>query len=176
AAARRHKGDTPPMLFALETKRVRIRGQEREFTLLPHPGAVVILAERDGRFALVRQLRPAVDEHLWELPAGTRQPGEDPTVTAQRELAEETGLRAATWELLGVFYPAPGYSTEIMYLYWARDLTAGEPHPDDGEDIETVAWFSPAELAAMVRDGRLRDGKTIAALYYWHLHHQTAPG
>ena len=164
------------MLFQLQTKRVPVRGVEREFTLLPHPGAVVILAQRDQRFALVRQLRPAVDEHLWELPAGTRNPNEDPAVTARRELAEETGLRAADWQLLGVFYPAPGYSTETMWLYWARDPTDGEADPDDGEDIETVAWFTPAELAAMVRDGRLRDGKTIAALYYWHLTTQTTPG
>ncbi|HEY8418052.1 MAG TPA: NUDIX hydrolase [Limnochordales bacterium] len=157
------------MLFQLQTKRVQVKGVEREFTLLPHPGGVVILPERDGRIALVRQLRPVVNEHLWELPAGTRQPDEDPALTAARELAEETGLRAATWKFLGLFYPAPGYSTELMHLYLARDLTLGEPAPDEGEDIETVAWFTEPELAAMVRDGRIRDAKTIAALYYWQL-------
>lgn len=157
------------MLFHLTTKRVTVRGVEREFTLLPHPGAVVVLAERDGQLALVRQLRPAVDEHLWELPAGTRHPAEDPAVTAARELAEETGLRAAQWKFLGLFYPAPGYSSETMHLYWATGLTEGPADPDEGEDIEAVAWYSPKELARMVRDGRIRDGKTIAALYYWHL-------
>jgi len=115
-----------------------------------------------------------VDEHLWELPAGTRNPDEDPAMTAMRELEEETGLRAASWKHLGVFYPAPGYSSETMHLYLARELTEGTPNPDDGEDIEELAWYSPKELAAMVRDGRIRDAKTIAALYYWHL--ETAGG
>ncbi|OUM98993.1 MAG: hypothetical protein BAA04_10440 [Firmicutes bacterium ZCTH02-B6] len=163
------------MLFQLTTKRVLVRGVEREFTLLPHPGAVVIVPEQGGRIALVRQLRPAVDEHLWELPAGTLQPQEDPAVAAARELAEETGLRAASWKLLGQFYPAPGYSTERMHLFLARDLTAGDPNYDEGEDIETVDWFAPSELATMVSDGRIRDAKTIAALYYWHLETRTTP-
>ncbi|MFO7310835.1 MAG: NUDIX hydrolase [Bacillota bacterium] len=163
------------MPFQLTTKRVPIRGVEREFTFLPHPGAVLILPEQDGRIALIRQLRPAVDEHLWELPAGTLQPDEDPAVAAARELAEETGLRAATWKFLGRYYLAPGYSTELMHLYLARDLTAGAPNYDEGEDIEEVAWFTPSELAAMVRDGRIRDAKTIAALYYWHVETHTTP-
>src|SRR5690606_11030600 len=133
------------MLFQLTTKRVLVQGVEREYTLLPHPGAVVILAEHGGRIALIRQLRPAVDEHLWELPAGTRNPDEDPAMTAMRELEEETGLRAASWKHLGVFYPAPGYSSETMHLYLARELTEGTPNPDDGEDIEELAWYSPKE-------------------------------
>ena len=89
--------------------------------VVEHPGGVGILAFDDrGRVALVRQYRYAVGEHLWEIPAGKREAGEAPFVTAQRELAEEVGATASRWTDLGQIIASPGCYGEVLYLYMAR--------------------------------------------------------
>lgn len=132
--------------------------------LILHPGSAVLLPiTDDGRVVLIRNRRYAVGGDLLEVPAGTLEPGEDPKLCAGRELTEETGYTANSLELLGAFFPSPGTCTEVMHTYLATGLTPGEQSLDVGESI-TVAHFTLAEIAAMMRAGTLHDGKTLAAL------------
>jgi len=152
-------------LLQMVDKRVFIGGKERIFRVVPHPGAVCILPWRDGQVALIRQLRPAVDKVIWEVPAGTLEDGEDPAQCAARELAEETGLRAGRLVKLASFFVAPGYSSEYMYIYAALDLEAGERSLDDSEEIDEVQWFSLPQALQMIDEGVIEDAKTLIALY-----------
>jgi ADP-ribose pyrophosphatase len=132
-----------------------------------HPGAVTILPLVDEhRVCLIRNWRVAVGQTLIELPAGTLEPGEDPAVTAARELIEETGYRAASIEKLLEFYMSPGILNERMHVYLARGLTPGDTALEAGEQIESlvVAWDVAMRMAL---DGTIQDAKTLVALYYW---------
>ncbi|MBE3598040.1 MAG: NUDIX hydrolase [Limnochordaceae bacterium] len=148
------------------SKEVRLEDGTHVYHLLDHPGSVALVAVRDGRVALIRQYRPAVDAWLWEIPAGTLEPGEAPMQAARRELEEETGWQAGSLEELAAFYLAPGYSSERMHLIRAQDLRPGRRHLDAGEVIGEVRWFTPRELREMARNGMLSDAKTLAALAY----------
>ena len=117
----------------------------------------------DGRFVLVRQYRYAVDAHVWELPAGRRDPGETPEEGACRELEEEVGLRPAALEPLLTFWTTPGFCDEVMYLFRATGLTPVPPRPEADERIQH-ATFDLDEALAMVRRGEIREGKTLVAL------------
>lgn len=151
-------------MFEIKTRRVQVNGREHDFYYLPHPGAVAIAAVQDGKIALVRQLRPSIQQHIWEVPAGTLEPGEDPAACALRELAEETGYRAKRVAHLLSFYLAPGYSTELLHLFLAEELTPGEPLYDETESIEEVAWVPLEEADKMIADGRIVDAKSIIAI------------
>lgn len=154
------------MEFVFRPKEVEVGGQRRVYQVLEHPGSVAVLALREGRVALVRQLRPAVGEWLWEVPAGTLSPGESPEQAAARELEEETGWRPARVQEVARFYLAPGYSSECMHLMLADRLRPTQARPDEGEFIASTAWVAPEEMAAMARDGRLMDAKSLAALWW----------
>lgn len=132
-----------------------------------HPGSVVILPllEND-QVCLIRNKRIAVGETLIELPAGTRETGEPPEVTAERELIEETGYRAEKIERTTSFFAAPGILDEQMILYTATGLTAGDPERELGEEIENLV-VSRKEALAMVGDGTIRDAKTLIGLLLW---------
>lgn len=134
--------------------------------LVKHPGAVVILPLLDrSTMLLIRQFRYAAKGDLWEVPAGTLEPGEATLACAKRELEEETGHRAKKWRLMTRFLPAPGMSDELMTLYLAEELTSGRKNLDHDEWIEAVPVKMPRALA-MIRSGSIRDGKTIAAVLY----------
>jgi ADP-ribose pyrophosphatase len=107
-----------------------------------------------------------VGETLWEVPAGTLEPGEPPDQAAVRELAEETGYTAASWRKLAEFYPSPGVLSERTHLYLATDLTPGTMRPEPGESLEPhrIAWDEAVRWAL---DGTIRDAKTLAALLLW---------
>jgi len=129
--------------------------------VVEHPGSVTILPLVDGdRVMLVRQYRYAVGEETWELPAGGVKPGESPEAAARRELEEETGHAAGELELLTFFYPTPGFCSERMWLYRAGGLTPVRRRPEADEDIR-VETVSLARARAMVRQGLIRDAKTI---------------
>jgi ADP-ribose pyrophosphatase len=135
------------------------------YQIVRHPGGVAVLPlHEDGTVTLIRQLRPAVDAVLLELPAGRLDFGEEPAKCGLRELAEETGLTAGRMESLGVIRPSPGVFDEVIHLFLATDLVQEEAEQEEYEDIETVRL--PLEAAVqMALDGRINDGKTIAALF-----------
>lgn len=132
-----------------------------------HPGAVLIVPRLDGdRLVLVRNYRVAVNARLLELPAGTLEAGETPAAAAARELEEETGYRADRIEHLVDFYTSPGFCDELMRVFTADDLAFVGQRLEPHEDIE-VDVVTTADALAMIDDGRIIDGKTIAALYLW---------
>jgi ADP-ribose pyrophosphatase len=138
------------------------RWGETEREIVEHPGAVAIVAvDREEQVTLVRQLREPARKKLVELPAGTVDEGEEPLATAKRELEEEAGLRGGEWREVASFWTSPGFCRERMTLYVAEGLERGEPHPDDGEDVELVRW-PVAEIESHL--GELEDAKTLAGL------------
>ncbi|MCJ7543486.1 MAG: NUDIX hydrolase [Phycisphaerae bacterium] len=133
-----------------------------------YPGAAIVLPVlADGRIVLIRNWRFAVEQELYELPAGRLEGGEDPAVCAARELAEEAGYTAGRWEKLGGFFTGPGTSDEFIHAYLATDLTPGRQDLERYEEI-AVEVRSDAQVRAMVADGTIRDAKTISTLaLYW---------
>jgi ADP-ribose pyrophosphatase len=133
---------------------------------IKHPGAVAVIALTDDRQILLeRQYRYPSRREFIEIPAGKLEPGEPHLATAKRELLEETGYRAAEWTRLCVLDTAIGYTDERIELFLARQLTQGERKLDPGEFLEV--FFTPFDEAlAMVRDGRISDVKTIAAILW----------
>jgi len=135
---------------------------EHEREIVEHPGAVTIVAvDRQNRVALVRQFREATRMHLLELPAGTLDPGEDPLTTAKRELEEETGLTGGEWREITRFWTVPGFCRELMTLFFAEGVEAGEARPDPDEDLELVLW-PVAEIEE--RLGDIEDAKSLTGL------------
>jgi ADP-ribose pyrophosphatase len=130
---------------------------------------VVLLPMPDeGHILLVRQYRYPVDQWLWELAAGSLEPGEEPEAGARRECEEETGLIPAAAQFLGSFYPTPGYCDEKMNFYKLTGLQPpGEGQqaaaPDEDEDIEARS-FSLEEIRAMIRRGEIEDLKTVVGV------------
>lgn len=142
----------------------RSNGASHQRHTIVHPGAVAILPfDQRGRLMLIRQFRPAVREWLLEIPAGTLERGESPRNCAKRELIEETGFAARKWRKLGCIYTAPGYCTERIHLYEARDLRPASAQQDKDEIIE-LATMSLAHVRRAVRSGEICDAKTLAAL------------
>ena len=130
--------------------------------LVHHPESVTIIPCEDGEVLLVSQTRPGAAARLLELPAGTLEPGETPGEAARRELAEECGLAAETWQTIGGFWVVPAYSTEYSHVFVATGLSSVDsPHVDDDEDIE-VERVPEAEALA-----RVADAGSIAALALW---------
>lgn len=139
-----------------------------------HPGAVAILAiDGEDRVLLVRQYRVAVGATLLEIPAGTLDVAddgsvEDPDVAARRELEEETGMRAGSWRKVARFYTAPGFTSELMHLYLASDLTAAGPDrldPDDDEHL-LLERMPLTEAVAAAERGEFADAKSLVALLW----------
>lgn len=138
-------------------------GKTAEREVAEHPGGVGILALDGGDVLLVRQYRYAFSRVLTEIPAGKREPGEEPFVTAQRELREEIGATAGKWTELGALIASPGCYGEVLYLYMAQELTFGDTHPDEDEFLDVVRMpFDRAVELCMA--GELTDAKTVAAV------------
>jgi ADP-ribose pyrophosphatase len=154
------------VLLKLRRDRVRLPdGNAAVRECIRHPGAVLILAQRDdGRIVFVRQFRYPVGQSLLELPAGRIDPGETLLDCARRELVEETGFQARDWQRLGMIHPCVGYSDERIEIFLARGLTEVGARPDADEFLEILhLGIDEAEQAA--RDGRITDAKTICALF-----------
>jgi ADP-ribose pyrophosphatase len=135
-------------------------GREREIVERPDVVATVPV-DREGLITLVRQVRPPARAALLELPAGRIETGEEPLASAQRELAEETGLHGGTWREGPSFWTTPGFCRERVHLFFAEDLERGVASPEDGEEIEIVR-MPLGELEA--RLGDVADGKTLIGL------------
>ncbi len=131
------------------------------------PNAVVILPMVDEQtVVMIRNHRFAVDQDLWELPAGTMEDGESAQACAERELVEETGYRSGLVRHLVDFLPSPGFSTERMHAFVARDLTHVGQNLDENERI-TVEVMTLNRSMQMLRDNTIRDGKTMTTLLYY---------
>ncbi len=136
----------------------------REYLI--HPGAIAIVPILDdGRIILERQFRYPVDAAMLEIPAGKLEVGEDPLLCAQRELLEETGYTAKTWEFLGRIHPVISYSTEFIDIYLAKGLTAGERSLDEGEFLDVFA-ATLDEMHQWIAEGKITDVKTIISVYH----------
>jgi ADP-ribose pyrophosphatase len=134
--------------------------------VIEHPGAACIIPMLDKETVLlVEQWRIGAKRPLWEIPAGTLDPGEDPLACAVRELEEETGYKAGKLEHLFTLFPSPGILDEKMYIFIATDLTPGKQNLDDDEEI-TIKPFTFKELRVQLKANNIKDGKTIAALSY----------
>nr|DAQ91013.1 MAG TPA: hypothetical protein [Caudoviricetes sp.] len=139
-------------------------GKEGIREVVEHPGGVAILAiDSEDRVLLVRQYRYPFERVMTEVPAGKREPGEPPFITAQRELQEEVGATADTWTELGTLIPSPGCYGETLYLYMAQDLHFGATHPDEDEFLEPLR-VPLDEAVRQCMDGTLTDAKTVAAI------------
>ena len=157
-------------LITVRTDKVRMPGNnvaEREVVI--HPGAVAALALDDaGQVLLIRQYRHPVARLLWEIPAGLCDvAGEPPWQTARRELLEEAGYRARDWRLLADYFSSPGYSTERLRVFLARDLECvpeaeRDFTPADEETQLVPAWIPLDEAVRKVLAGDLHNG--VAAL------------
>jgi len=151
----------------LRVDRVRLpSGRETSREIIEHPGSVGILPLLTGdRVLLIRQYRHAVGETIWEIPAGTMEPGETPVECAGRELEEETGYRAKSLKSLFECYTSPGYSMELMRVFLSRGLKPTERRPEEDEII-SVEPVGRERAFRMIRSGEIRDAKTICALSY----------
>ena len=154
----------------------RADGSRSERDIAGHPGAVAIVAvDPDGQVLLVRQWRTPAERILLEIPAGTLDVDaasgttEDPGLAARRELEEETGYRAETWQRLTSFWSAPGFASELMHLYLATDLTAAHPDerlgPDEDEHLR-LERRSLADALEAVDRGEIADAKSIVGLLW----------
>lgn len=139
----------------------------REYVV--HPGAVMVIPMLDTpdglRLVMERQFRYPVGQVMTEFPAGKLDPGEDLWLCAQRELLEETGYTARQWARAGVLHPVIGYSTEVIEIWFAKDLTLGERQLDTDEFLD-VFTATPAELMAACQQGLLTDAKTLTGLLW----------
>jgi ADP-ribose pyrophosphatase len=152
-------------VIKVSSERLRYaNGREFDIDFVRHPGAAAVVAVDDAdRVCLVRQYRHGVEDFLWEIPAGKLDAGEAPEACAVRELAEETGVKARQWTSLGLYIPAPGFFTEVIHMYLARDLDIGPPAPDVDEELE-LQWLPLGVALAKVLTGEWNDGKTALAL------------
>ncbi len=154
-------------LILVDVDRVMLpNGRIAEREVVVHRGAVAIVAVDNGKILLERQYRHTARKVLWEVPAGTREEGEEPEDCALRELEEETGYKANTIRRLFQFYAAPGYSKEIIHVFLAEGLRRGRPNPDDDESVETVP-VPLEEALRMIEENAIEDSKSIAALLYY---------
>ena len=131
-----------------------------------HPGAVMVIPILDdGRLVMERQYRYPMQRVMLEFPAGKIDPGEPPFTTAVRELAEETGYRAATLRPLTSIWTTPGFTDEVIHLFLATGLTPGDSALEHDEvlDLHPTRW---SEALQMVHNGTIRDVKTLTALLF----------
>ena len=126
-------------------------------------GSVIAAVTDDNNIIMVKQFRKPMESPILEVPAGKLDGDEDPADAALRELSEETGYTAGKLEKLTEFYPSVGYTTEVLHIYLATDLKPGACHPDENEVLE-VMEMDLEEVYRMVMDGKIHDGKTIAAV------------
>lgn len=141
-------------------------GRQQRLDIVEHAPAVTLVpVDEQGQIWFIRQYRHPAGETLLELPAGVMEAGEEPVVSAQRELREETGQAADQLEQIGAFFLAPGYSTEYMYVFLAQKMHSA-PLPGDADEIIEPVHIPVNQAYAMAASGELRDAKSLAALFY----------
>jgi ADP-ribose pyrophosphatase len=156
-------------IFTLSVDRVTLpSGHAVTMEVVRHPGSVVLLPmPGPGRVILIRQYRYALDRFIWELPAGSLKPGEDPRLGAARECEEEVGLVPGVLEELGEFYPSPGILDEWMKFYRCTELRPPSPDSTARQDEDEVIephTFTLDDVRTMIGTGEIVDMKTVAGL------------
>ena len=141
-------------------------GQDAIREIVHHRGGVAILFKVDDKFIFEKQYRYALQEEIIEMPAGKLEKGETPLEAAKRELLEETGYRPFEMIHLGDSYPTPGYSSEIIHLYYCPKAVKEERHLDQDENIELI-YLTIEEIEQMIIDGKIKDSKTVAAIHLY---------
>lgn len=135
--------------------------------IIEHKSAACVLAvNEENKILLVKQYRKAIEDFIYEVPAGIINIAEEPQEGALRELEEETGYKAGKIKLLYEFYTSPGFSNEKVYLFEATDLVFTAVNFDEDECIETIE-VSMDEAKKMIETGRITDSKTLIALLHW---------
>jgi len=139
-------------------------GNTVKYDIIEHIGSVSIVpVDENGLMYFVRQYRHAAEIDLLELPAGTLEPGEPPEEAAFREIREEIGMAAKNLKEIGSFYLAPGYSTELMHVFLATDLTH-DPLDPDADEYLSVEKLPIAAALQLAESGQMQDAKSLAAL------------
>ena len=149
---------------------VEYNGMLLKREVIRHRGGAAVLAEKDGKFAFVRQYRHPFGKEILEIPAGTKDGSESGEVTAIRELMEECGLKANKVEFITDFFVSPGYTDEVLNLYYANEFELVDQNFDDDEDL-TVLWIDKNECFKMALNGEISDGKTQLVLFWYMAKH-----
>ena len=134
--------------------------------IVHHRGGVGILFKLGDKFVFEKQYRYAFNEEMIEIPAGKLEEGEIPLPAAERELLEETGYRPLEMIFLGDMYPTVGYSNEVIHLYFCEKAKKEERHLDNDEIID-LFLLSMEEIEQMIANNKIKDSKTIAAVYLY---------
>lgn len=151
--------------LTVEKREVTLPNGVKKERVVVHPGgAVAILPVVGDDCYLLRQYRYAIDDYIFEAPAGTIDEGEEPSETAYRELIEETGMKAETFRPKGWIYSSPGYTDERIWLYTARGLSPCSDYEKDDDEVIEVIRVPIKDLRPMVADGRIVDAKTICLI------------
>lgn len=130
-----------------------------------HGGAVAVVAtDNKNRVLMVKQFRLPADKIMWEIPAGTLEPEEDPKTCAIRELQEETGYKPVDdlIDLHGI-HPAPGYTTEFIHIYWSKQQTKSDL-PQDADEFVEAEWKTIDDVLALIANGDITDSKTVVGI------------
>ena len=152
-------------IFDVVVEKVTLpNGMTKNREVVRHPGAAAMVPFLDdGKVVLIKQYRHAVGEFLWEIPAGTLEPGEKAVECARRELVEETGYEASSLDKLAQILPAPGYTDERIHIFLATGLTPAEQKLEDDEVLKAEPTLFETALK-MITKGAIQDAKTIAGL------------
>ena len=141
-------------------------GQKALREIVHHRGGVAILYTVDDKFIFEKQFRYALNEEIIEAPAGKLEEGEIPLEAAKRELLEETGYRPLEMIHLGDSYPTPGYSSEVIHLYYCPKAVKEERHLDNDENIDLI-YLTLEEIEQLIESGAIKDSKTVAAIHLY---------
>ena len=133
--------------------------------IVEHSGGSCVLCEKDGKILFVKQYRYAYQKELLEIPAGKKNPNESAEQTAIRELREETGLLAKNIKLLYEVYPSPGYTNEVIKIFYANQFEQGETCLDEDEFL-SCEWIEKDKVKTMLKNGEFKDAKTLIALLH----------
>ena len=135
--------------------------------LVVHPGISVMVPLLDkNHIVMIRQYRYGAGQSLWEIPAGTIDPGESPLECAKREIQEEIGYKAKTWKKIISFYPCPGFSTEVIHTFQASNLIKTRTAHENDEIIESHI-FTLAQVRNMLKNKKIIDAKSMVPLFYF---------
>lgn len=154
-------------MYVIRPVSVTVRGKQFQRDMVEHPGSVCVLGLNiEDKILFIRQYRPGMGRESLELPGGRRRPGEEPEEAARREMEAETGFRPKRLDLIGRFYPAPGYSSEEVHCFSCQQMGPGQMQFDESEEM-SVHFLSYADAIEAIRTGEIQEARTIISLFRW---------